>query len=90
MKKFVCAVVTMAMLAIPVIGIAKEAKWEKVKIENDYKLYRFQLEDDHFFEYIFDPQACLCFFESFSGASPVDCKKLAVYPEMAKYVEQCK
>jgi len=42
--------------------------------------------------YAIDPQACVCTFTSDIGKSSiaVDCKKLAVYPELTAIVEKCK
>jgi hypothetical protein len=92
MKKIVWAVVVMAVLALPALGMAKKAKFNVVKPETkDYELITFKLGDSYgegkgWLSYTVDPQTCLCFMNRMVG---VDCKKLAVYPELKPYVEKC-
>lgn len=90
MKKFIGVVVTMAMLAIPTVGLAKKAKWEQIKMENDYKIYEFEVIGE-VFRYRIDPQTCLCCLDKGGGGyTIIDCQKLAGYSELKPYIEQCR
>lgn len=94
MGRFVCMVVAVAMFVFPVAVMAKEAKLETIELEKkDYKIYDVMvhnsLHKSH--RYRIDPQICLCTqIVDLGGASVVDCQKLAAYPEVKPYVEQCK
>jgi hypothetical protein len=93
MRKIVWALVLMAIVAMPAIGMAKKAKFNVIKSKNDYELITFILGDSIYskgkgwLSYTIDPQTCLCFM---NRAVEVDCQKLAVYSELKPYVEKCK
>lgn len=77
-------------------SVARAESITVTKVDLDKKANNLVIVDlgtSYSLHYMIDPKACVCWVHVGLAGNPVsniDCKKLAVYPELAPHVNACK